>query len=424
MVKRIISVGNKIKISFLISFCFVFFACYNPSKISFTNISSNYLVLSKNFNLNICSYKFDSKNCKIYYKFNSQGLFFQKDLKKNYFYSYFKVNYEIYKKSNLKQILDSSSIRFMDTIHFNNQAEIMDSFVVNMKDGEDYVLSLYLTDVNSKNNTTKYLYISCNNHFSRNNFHLVNENGVPYVKNYISHKEKFDIICSDKQIQKLYVKYIKKNFPIAEPPYILSTNPPLSFKFDSTFTIDINNGSSDLISLSKTGIYHFQTDTNQKEGLTVFRFYDDFPEITSTDQMLMPLIYITTKSEFADLKNSNNTKLAIDNFWLDKAGNPDRASELIRSYYNRVQDANRFFTSYTEGWKTDRGMAYIILGQPLNVFHSATNETWYYGPDRNMVSITLVFVKTLNPFTDNDYTLQRSIEYKDIWYNGVENWRR
>ena len=112
MVKRIISVGNKIKISFLISFCFVFFACYNPSKISFTNISSNYLVLSKNFNLNICSYKFDSKNCKIYYKFNSQGLFFQKDLKKNYFYSYFKVNYEIYKKSNLKQILDSSSIIF------------------------------------------------------------------------------------------------------------------------------------------------------------------------------------------------------------------------------------------------------------------------------------------------------------------------
>ena len=423
MVKRIISVGNKIKISFLISFCFVFFACYNPSKISFTNISSNYLVLSKNFNLNICGYKYDSETCRIYYKFNSEGLFYQKELKKNYFYSYYKINYELYKNSNLKQISDSSSIRFMDTIHFNTQAEIMDSFAINMKDGEDYVLSFKLTDVNNKNNTTKYLYISCKDNFDRNNFQLINDNGIPYIKNFISKEEKFKIKCRDNQIKKLYVKYLNRNFPIAEPPYTLSTYPPLSFKADSTFTVEINNGSSDLISLTKTGIYHFQTDTNQKEGLTVSRFSDDFPEITSTAQMLMPLIYITTKSEFAELKNSN-TKLAIDNFWLDKAGNSDRASELIRSYYNRVQDANRFFTSYTEGWKTDRGITYMILGPPLNVFRSATNETWYYGPDRNMISVTLVFVKTLNPFTDNDYTLQRSIEYKDAWYTGVENWRR
>jgi GWxTD domain-containing protein len=193
---------------------------------------------------------------------------------------------------------------------------------------------------------------------------------------------------------------------------------------DSIFVIDLQNGSSGNLLLNDPGIYFFQTDTNQQNGFSVYRFYSNFPLVTTPIQMLGPLQYITTKQEFAEMVNSKNTKSAIDNFWVKMTGNIDRAQELIRLFYNRVQEANVLFTSYKEGWKTDRGMIYLVLGEPYRVYRSATNETWYYGEDRNMLSVTMVFEKSTSRFSDNDYTLDRGVEYKDTWYNGVESWRK
>ena len=44
----------------------------------------------------------------------------------------------------------------------------------------------------------------------------------------------------------------------------------------------------------------------------------------------------------------------------------ERAKELIKNYYGRLQHANLFFTSYLEGWKTDRGMIFMIFGERTN----------------------------------------------------------
>ncbi len=399
-------------------------ACYNPSKISFTNISSNYVNLAKNFNLSISGFTPDSSTCKVYFKFNSQALFFQKDIKKNYFFAKYKINYELYKSYDLKKLLDSATVNFIDSTHFNTTVEIFDSLSIPIHDHTFYTIAFTLTDLGKKYSTTKYLYVSSRQNLSRNSFLMVHENNVPFVESYINKGERFRIVCRDASIQKLYVKYFNRSFPIAEPPYTLSANRPMSFVADSVFTVTVSNGTTDMLSLNSQGIYHFQTDTSQKEGFSLYRFADDFPEITSLEQMLLPLHYITTKTEYLDLSSAKNTKVVMDAFWLEKAGNPDRARELIRTYYNRVQDANRYFTSYTDGWKTDRGIIYVIFGSPINVFRSASNETWYYGEDQNMISITLVFAKTWNPLTDNDYTLERGIEYKDLWYKAVQKWRQ
>ncbi|MEI6123436.1 MAG: GWxTD domain-containing protein [Bacteroidota bacterium] len=399
-------------------------SCYNPSKISFTNISYNYINLAKNFNLNVCAYKSDSETCTVYYQFNSQGLFYQKDLKHNYFFSKYKISYELYKSSDLKHIIDSSSFIIVDSIHYYTPSEIFNNFTIRMKDGDSYVLAFTLCELSKKYASTKFINITCQNLLGRNSFQLLDVNNNPIVLNYISKRDKITIVCRDAKIPKLYVSYFNKSFPIAAPPFLVTSNTALPFKPDSVYTIEMNDGKSNQISFNNQGIYHFQTDTTQKEGFTLFRFFDDFPEVTSAEQMLPPLSYITSKAEYTGMSSRKNSKESIDNFWMEKAGNPDRAVELIKSYYNRVQDANRFFTSYTDGWKTDRGMIYIIFGQPLNVYRSATNETWDYGEDRNMLSVTLVFTKTYNPFTDNDYILERSVTYKDMWYNAVEKWRR
>ena len=122
---------------------------------------------------------------------------------------------------------------------------------------------------------------------------------------------------------------------------------------------------------------------------------------------------------------SKNIKKEIDKFWIKNAGNPDRARVIIRKYYNRVQDANAMFTSYHEGWKTDRGMIYIVYGPPNVVYRSSHHETWIYGEVGNMLSVNFKFLKVKNPFTDNDYSLtDKSPIYKDGWYNAIDTWRR
>jgi len=401
-----------------------FIGCYSPSKMSTTNITSNYQDQSRSLNINISAYNLNQDSTRIYYQFNAAGLFFQKDLKKNYFFAKYLIKYEVYNTADMKKIVDSASFIVTDSVNYNTKSDITDSMNIFLREPDNYILAFTIVDLNKKFITTNYLHIYKNNMLNRNNYVFRDVKNKPIVQTNMHKNQAFRVFMREKNVYKLFVKYYSRSFPIASPPYSVVSTKPVAFKPDSIFTIDIIDGMSGLLKLSETGIYHFQSDTGKKEGYTLFCFSDEYPQITSSQEMLGPLQYITTKSEFNDLLMMKNIKPAIDNFWLEKAGNAERAKELIRYFYNRVQDANRFFSSYTEGWKTDRGMIYIIFGQPNSVYRSPYNETWYYGEDRNILSMTLDFNKTLNPFTENDYTLNRSAEYKDVWYSAVESWRK
>jgi GWxTD domain-containing protein len=226
-----------------------------------------------------------------------------------------------------------------------------------------------------------------------------------------------------KNIPRLFVRYYKSDFPAAQPPFIEGKPKSFSFKPDSVFFIEMDEGQSAPLYMPKNGIYHIQPDTTGKDGFTFFSFYKGFPDVTTPYQMLNALRYITSKTEYNDMSLMKNRKQAVDDFWLDVAGNPERAKEMIRKYYGRVTGANRYFTSYQEGWKTDRGMIFIVFGPPGLVYRNPDSETWIYGEDRNMMSITFNFSRVNNVFSDNDFELNRSQEYKELWYSALEGWR-
>ena len=114
--------------------------------------------------------------------------------------------------------------------------------------------------------------------------------------------------------------------------------------------------------------------------------------------MLQPLRYITTIDEYDEMRNAVDVKLAVDNFWLNNAGNPTRARSMIQKYYGRVVDANKYFTSYHEGWKTDRGLIYMVYGPPRIVYRGKDVEEWIYGEKGNNNSIRFQFVKVAESF--------------------------
>jgi GWxTD domain-containing protein len=55
-------------------------------------------------------------------------------------------------------------------------------------------------------------------------------------------------------------------------------------------------------------------------------------------------------------------------FWKKKDPNPNTPrNEAMERYYAKVEYANKHFSHYVDGWKTDMGMVYIIFGPPSNV---------------------------------------------------------
>jgi GWxTD domain-containing protein len=196
---------------------------------------------------------------------------------------------------------------------------------------------------------------------------------------------------------------------------------PLSYTADETYLINIDD--NDPVPVDKPGIYHFQLDTLNPEGLTFFFFDEDFPLLTSADNLLQSVRYLTTREEFSKISQSRDIKAAVDEFWLSKAGNRERARLLIKTYYGRVQTANRLFTSYLEGWKTDRGLVYVIFGTPNSVYKNSLTETWMYNQTSGQSTLSFTFEKKKNPFTDNDYMLRRNPWYDLPWFRAVEIWR-
>jgi hypothetical protein len=98
------------------------------------------------------------------------------------------------------------------------------------------------------------------------------------------------------------------------------------------------------------------------------------------------------------------------------------ARELIRIYYNRLSYANLYFTSYKEGWKTDRGMIYMIFGSPNYINKTASTETWEYHNKQKVSIISIKFLKVPSPYTENLYVMQRNDSYTPFWRNSVESW--
>jgi GWxTD domain-containing protein len=128
-------------------------------------------------------------------------------------------------------------------------------------------------------------------------------------------------------------------------------------------------------------------------------------------------------------------KMALDNFWIKIGGNVDKARELIRIYYMRVLYTNFYFSSYKEGWRSERGMIYIIYGPPDKVYKTPEGENWGYRKPviksswggRYSVSEDYLFFnfkKDDNRYSDNDYYLSRNETLVTYWDKAIASWRK
>ena len=149
----------------------------------------------------------------------------------------------------------------------------------------------------------------------------------------------------------------------------------------------------------------------------------NFPALTESQDLIAPLRYIASRSEFQRLTTAEHPKLALDDFWLKCSSSPESARSLLQTYYARVEEANAAFSGLTEGWRTDRGMIHVVFGVPQRIRKDAWNEFWVYGEEGTANALMFHFRRRGLALDGNAFELQRSLQFRSVWERGVGNWR-
>ncbi|MBL4715483.1 MAG: GWxTD domain-containing protein [Bacteroidia bacterium] len=393
--------------------------CFGSSKISNQNLAFIYKK-DNVFSLQPLHtiHHFSKDSTRVYLSISSDDLLYKNE--EVGFTANFKILYKLYDSFESETVLDSSSFTLKDRSGHDESKELFHQFEIATASQIKYLLEISVHDLNNNQKSRNFIQIDRSNFTGRQNFLIgtVPNNNVLF-RDYISINEKIKIDYPNEEIQDLVVDYYVNDFEIAVPPFFNNYKRPFDYEPDSTFQINIKSP----LTFKKKGLYHLRMDTMYQYGITIHVYNNSFPDIKTVDQLVYPLRYITTKKEFAEIENSEKSKYLVDKLWLEMAGNKERARSLIRHYYGRVRNANKYFTSFKEGWKTDRGIIYIVFGPPHAIYKNTISETWIYGEENNMLSITFNFTKVKNPFTNNDYDLERQILYQNSWYMAVDNWR-
>ncbi len=356
----------------------------------------------------------------LHFRINSNELLYLFNANSNFYSAFFRIRYEVYTQIESKLLTDSSVVVFADSSMVMQGKTISGMLELKPSKIEKALLKVDMVDMRRNTRVLRYFQIDRSNANSRQFFtmKLLGETHA-LSRNHLRKNEEV-ILQHTSGAQRAKVRYYSREIPLPKPPFSVETPKVFDYQADSIF--DIALGSA--ISFPKPGFYHVQVTDSTKDGFTIYRYDETFPEVKDVSDLIGPLRYLNSNSEYKTIIESDNQKMEVDRFWLKLAGNADRARLLIQKYYSRVEDANTFFSSYTEGWKTDRGLIYLIFGPPNIIYKNTASEHWIYGEEENPSSLGMTFYKVENPFSDNDFRLDRSPIYKSSWYSAVDMWRQ
>jgi len=120
--------------------------------------------------------------------------------------------------------------------------------------------------------------------------------------------------------------------------------------------------------------------------------------ISDLDLAIKQMRYIAKEKEYDEIEEAETEEAKrnlFDAFWQRRDPNGStKRNEYMEEYYSRVEYANKNFSHYQAGWKTDMGMVFILFGSPNNVerhpfdIDSKPYEIWsYYDYNRSVVFV-------------------------------------
>lgn len=369
-------------------------------------------------------YQADNGRAVIYYKLRTQDLLYKGSGGGGPYYAQVALSYQAYNAPGAKQPLDSASTVVKDQcMALSEDKELIGSMPLKLQGGNPFYLRLTAHDLNRDARSTVLLCVQPSGTGDAQSFLPLDGLKLPQFNDRTLPGTMVLLQAESLAGKTLQVRHYPPVEKLPAPVFAQAAPPDLNLPPDSTFTMAVGKDGLLAFTAGDSGFYHFVADTASGKGYTLFVQAGDHPAVRSVQTMLEPLRYITSAKEWEAINTAADPRLEMEQFWTGAAGSRERAREAIAAYYGRVESANRHFTSYTQGWKTDRGLVHIIFGTPTTIRKDDRSETWIYGDETNLMSLMFAFHKRDDPFSDNDLVLQRDPQLKTAWYRNVESWR-
>jgi GWxTD domain-containing protein len=392
---------------------------YNPTK---SPINPRYNIINQTDESSILAVRF-LKNDLFFSEANPQGIATASVM----------ITVKLFSLTQGKVLADTSTLN-LSIIKETGKQEYVYNLPLKVEKGSEYLAEVKVLDrlrllvtqsfvqFNTLSTTNRYNF-SVRNHFDK--YELFSP--VLRIDEYVN------LIYSRRHIDSLFISFYKPFREVPDPPSMLL--PEKTLDYDPQQVLAIPYSDTLPIMFPKEGIYLCSVDRNVKEGFTFLNLGSAYPRVTTPETMIEPLVYLASQDEMNDMKTAAKPKAALDDFWIKCGGNVDRARELIRIFYTRVLYSNYYFTSYKEGWRSERGMIYIIYGPPDKVYKTSEGESWGYKKPvlkskwggRFTVSDSYLFFnfkRGENAFSDNDFYLSRSETLITFWDKAIASWRK
>ena len=334
------------------------------------------------------------------------------------------IRYELYDCTEIENNkIVSDSATFINSLEIKQQQKILVfPITISAEQGRRYMLLVQTTDLLRRNSIRQFLTVNKMDIYSAQNFKLTALNGSPKLENTIVQDDIFRIVYQRKHLDKLFIKYMNVSQPIATSPLAPAPARELVFKPDSVWIHTYNPNTNFMFGYE--GLYLIQSDTTRRNGLLLMNFGASYPREDRTEQLVQPIQYLVTSTEYQRLTAEGHPKKMMDNFWLAATGSTDRARMLIRVFYTRMSYANQYFTDFREGWKTDRGMIYMVYGLPDVINKGSNSETWEYTRKQQANPLSFTFEKRPSPYSDEYFVLRRGDPQPTFWRQAVDSWRK
>lgn len=227
--------------------------------------------------------------------------------------------------------------------------------------------------------------------------------GYPIMANYLTSRD-----VSWEGNNTYYAMGYREAFSYADPPMDKMRPLAPSIGIDTSFQFQ------NPVVLPNDYFYVVKKDSNDMVGVTVVKCLPYYPKFKQLSELVASMHYILNASEKKAMRGANNLRQSFDSFWLNTFKTKSRARNAIRNYFSWVEQANALFTDFKQGWKTDRGMLFIVYGVPDEVYRTLNSEEWYYDDGS---AFEFIIIATF--FSPRTYTLRRRVEFKESWFDHI-----
>ena len=231
--------------------------CSTVNQISLFNLSYLYQPESAFTQVEACIYHNQDTLSTLYVNVHLTDLSYVKPPTGGSLQAQFRVRYRLMNNYESRQILDSASAIYKDSLNYRRNVQMLYSFTIPARYPENYVAEIEVTDINRNQSVKSFLPVVKTSHYVAQNFSVIDKDGRPLFRDYLKRDEEVRIVTYDKQYDSLTVRCYFREFPVARPPFTQEKEESFKYEADSVFVIPLFSGATEPFSLERKGFYFF-----------------------------------------------------------------------------------------------------------------------------------------------------------------------